>query len=79
MKDGLGGKILKKLILKTQQRFKIERHNLFTEEIITFALSSTDDIRMQSIGLIETYAYGTSKDLRSEKEEIKLSNIIKQL
>ena len=79
MKDGLGGKILKKLILKTQQRFKIERHNLFTEEIITIALSSTDDIRMQSIGLIETYVYGTSKDLRSEKEEIKLSNIIKQL
>ena len=79
MKDGLGGKILKKLILKTQQRFKIERHNLFTEEIITIALSSTDDIRMQSIGLIETYVYGTSKDLRSEKEEIKLSNIKKQL
>ena len=79
MKDGLGGKILKKLILKTQQRFKIERHNLFTEEIITTALSSTDDIRMQSFGLIETYVYGTSKDLRSEKEEIKLSNIIKQL
>ena len=79
MKDGLGGKILKKLTLKTQQRFKIERHNLFTEEIITIALSSTDDSRMQSIGLIETYVYGTSKDLRSEKEEIKLSNIIKQL
>ena len=79
MKDGLGGKILKKLILKTQQRFKIERHNLFTKEIITIALSSTDDIRMQSFGLIETYVYGTSKDLRSEKEEIKLSNIIKQL
>ena len=33
---------------------------------------------MQSIDLIETYAYGTSKDLVSEKEEIKCSNIIKQ-
>ena len=33
---------------------------------------------MQSIDSKETYAYGTSKDLVSEKEEIKCSNIIKQ-
>ena len=33
---------------------------------------------MQSIDLIETYGYGTSKDLLSEKEEIKCSNIIKR-
>ena len=33
---------------------------------------------MQSIDLIETYAYGTSKDLVSEKEEIKFNNIIKR-
>ena len=30
---------------------------------------------MQSIDLIEIYAYATSKDLVSEKEEIKCSNI----
>ena len=33
---------------------------------------------MQSFDQIETYAYGTIKDLVSEKEEIKCSNIIKQ-
>ena len=33
---------------------------------------------MQSIDSKETYAYGTSKDLVSEKEEIKCNNIIKQ-
>ena len=33
---------------------------------------------MQSIDSIETYAYGTSKDLVSEKEEIKCNNIIKR-
>ena len=33
---------------------------------------------MQSIDLIETYAYGTSKDLVNEKEEIKCNNIIKR-
>ena len=32
---------------------------------------------MQSIGSIETYVYGTSKDLVSEKEEIECNSIIK--
>ena len=34
--------------------------------------------RMQSIDLIEANAYGTSKDLVSEKGEIKCNNIMKQ-
>ena len=33
---------------------------------------------MQSIDSTETYAYGTSKDLVSEKEQIKCNNIIKR-
>ena len=33
---------------------------------------------MQSIDSIEAYAYETIKDVESEKEEIKRSNIIKQ-
>ena len=33
---------------------------------------------MQSIDSIETYGYGTRKDLVSEKEEIKLNNTIKR-
>ena len=32
---------------------------------------------MQSIDSIETYKYGTSKDLVSEKDELKSNNIIK--
>ena len=36
-----------KLILKAQQRFKSERHNVFTEEINKIALGSNDDKRMQ--------------------------------
>ena len=65
-------------MLKTQQRFKSERHNVFTEEINKIALSSNDNRRIQSTDSIETYAYGTSKDLVSEKEEIKCNNIIKR-
>ena len=37
------------LILKIQQRFKGEKHNVFTEVIDKHALSSIDDKRMQSI------------------------------
>ena len=58
-----------RLILKTQQRFKSERHNVFTEEINKIALSSNDDKRMQSIDSIETYAYGINKDLVYKKTD----------
>ena len=64
--------------MKTQQRFKSERHNVFTEKNNKIASSSNDDKRMQSIGSIETYAYGRSKYLVSEKEDIKCNNIIKR-
>ena len=70
--------VLKKKISKTQQAFKSERHNIFTEEINKIAFSSNGDKRMHSIDSIETYAYGTSKDLVSEKEVIKCNNIIKR-
>ena len=60
-----------------EKRFKSERHNVFTEKINKIALSSNDDKRMQSIDSIKTYAYGTSKNLISEKEEIKCNNILK--
>ena len=67
-----------KLILKTQQRFENEKHNVFTEEVNKNALSSNDDERMRSIDSIETYEYGSTKDLVCEEEETKCNNIIKQ-
>ena len=65
-------------ILKPQQISKSARHNVFTEEINKIDLSSNDDERMQSIDSIETYAYGTSKDIVSEKEKMKYNNIMKR-
>ena len=62
--------------MKTQ-RFQSERH-VFTEEINKVALGSNCDKRMQLIDSIETYAYGTSKDVIRKKEKIKRNNIIKQ-
>ena len=58
-----------KLILKSQPRFKRERHNVFTEEINKIDLSSNDEKRMQPIDSIETYAYGTSVDLICKKDK----------
>ena len=60
-----------KSILKIQQRFESERINKIT-------LNSNDDKRMQSIDLIEKYAYGTSKDLVCDKEVIECNNIKKR-
>ena len=57
---------------------KSERNNVFTEEINKIALSSNYDKRMKSIYLVETYAYGSSKDWKSKEENIKRNNIIKQ-
>ena len=67
-----------KLILKTQQRFGSEEHNVFTEEINKIALSSNDDKRTQSIDSRERNTRGTRKDLLYLKEQIKCYNTIKQ-
>ena len=43
------------------------KNNAFTVEINKIALCSNNDKIIQSVDLIETYAYGRSKDLVSEK------------
>ena len=65
-----------KLILKSQQRFKSEKHNAFIEEVYKIALSSNGDKIMQSFDSIETYSHGTSKQLVCKKEKIKYNNNI---
>ena len=59
-----------KLILKSQQRLKSKKQNVFTEEVNKVALSAKDDKKIQSIDKIEIYAYGTTKNLVCKKEEI---------
>ena len=67
-----------KLILKSQQRFRWEKHNVFTEKVSKIALSSNGDKRMQSINSLEIYANGTSTGLTFRKEEINCNSIINQ-
>ena len=49
-----------KTILKSQQRFKSDYHDVYTEEINKIALSNDDDKRLQTFDKITTYPYGTN-------------------
>ena len=48
------------IILKSQQRFKREAHNVYTKEVNNIALSSNDDKRLQTFDRIILHPYGTS-------------------
>ena len=48
------------ILLKSQQRFKSERHDVYNEEINKIAPSSNDDKRLQTFDRITSYPYGTS-------------------
>ena len=49
-----------KTILKSQQTFKSDYHNVYTEQINKITLSSNDDKRLQTFNKITTYRYGTN-------------------
>ena len=49
-----------KIILKSQQRFKSNYHNVCTEKINKIVLSSNDDKRLQTFDEITAYPYGTN-------------------
>ena len=48
-----------KVILKSQQRFKSEAHNVYTGEINNIALSCNDDKRLQTFDRITSYPCGS--------------------
>ena len=64
-----------KIILQSQQRFKSDCHNVYTEEINKIALSSNDDKRLQTFDKIETYLHGTNvfKVCESEMITVKIT------
>ena len=48
-----------KIILKSQQRFKSDHHEVYTEEVNKNTLSSDDDKRLQTFNRVTTHPYGT--------------------
>ena len=49
-----------KIIIKSQQRFKNDPHEEYTEEVNKVALSINDDKRLQTLDKITTYPHGTN-------------------
>ena len=49
-----------KIILKSQQVFRSDHHNVYTVEINKIALISNDDKRLQTLDRITTYPHGTN-------------------
>ena len=49
-----------RIILKPQQRFESDFHNVYTEQIDEIALSSNDEKRLQTFDKITTYPHGTN-------------------
>ena len=64
-----------KIVLRSQQRFKSERHDVYTEEINKIALSSNVDKRLQTFGKITPYPYGTSAGRVCKTELLSKVNI----
>ena len=63
------------VILKSEQRFKSERHEVYSEEINKVALSSNDDKRLQTSDKITSYPYGTSAGKVCKSELLSKVNI----
>ena len=65
-----------KAVLKSQQRFKSERHDLYTKEVNKIVLSSNGDKRLQNFDdKITTYPYGTSAGKVCKAELLSKVNI----
>ena len=47
-----------KIMLKSQQTFKSDHHNLYTKETNKIVISSNDDKRLQTFDRLATYTYG---------------------
>ena len=63
------------IIVKTQQRFKGERHDVYTKEINKIAVSCNDDKRLQTFDEITSYPYGTSAGKVCKTELLNKLNI----
>ena len=62
-------------VLKSQQRFKSERHDVYTEQINKIALSSNDDKKLQTFDRMTSYPYGTSAGKVCKTELLSKVNI----
>ena len=67
-----------KVILQSQQRFKSNCHNVYTEKINKMTLSSNDNKRLQTFDKTTTYPYGTNA-LKVCESEIQRNSLKKDV
>ena len=48
------------VILRSQQRFKSDHHEVYTDEVNKIALSSNNNMRLQTFDRVARYPYGTN-------------------
>ena len=65
----------REIIIKSQQKFKNEKQDVYTEEINKIARSSNDDKRLQTFNRITSYPYGASADKVCKTELLSKVNI----
>ena len=65
-----------KIILKSQQIFKSDHHDVYTEEVNKIVLSNDDDKRLQTYDKITTYSYGTNAFKVCESEMLNKKRFI---
>ena len=64
-----------KNVYRSQQRFKSDHHQVYTEEVNKIALSSNDDERLQTFDRITTYPYGTNVFKVCESEMLAVKDL----
>ena len=57
-----------KVLIKSQQQFRIDHHKVYTEKVNKIALSSNDDKRIKTFDKVTTYPYGTNAFMVCENE-----------
>ena len=60
-----------KTILKSQQRFKNNHYDVYTEDVNKIALSSNDNMRLQTFERVATYPYETNSFKVCESEMLR--------
>ena len=65
-----------KNVYRSQQRFKIYNHDVYTEEVNKIALSANDGKRLQIYDNITTYPYGTNAFKVCESEMLNSKRFI---
>ena len=67
------------VILRSQQRFKSDHHNVYTEEVNKITLSSDDYTRLQTFVRATTYPYGTNAFKLCKNEMLDICKAKKKL